>query len=160
MEAAAAAKDYITAGKLQSSLQRLKKNKRVLQNLETRMFDAASKLDFVRAGRFQEQFQILLQHSESSNNSNALGKSGGDSTYGSTYGKSMPSSMPPLVAGTSAKNFSGLGSLPPAIAPMVFSSVPPSGLSASFPPPPMDDGLYDDGGYAFTDDPFGYYGDY
>ncbi|KAL3910319.1 MAG: hypothetical protein SGARI_002182 [Bacillariaceae sp.] len=49
MEAAAAVKDYITAGKLQSSLQRLKKNKKVLQNLESRMFDAASKLDFVRA---------------------------------------------------------------------------------------------------------------
>ena len=97
MEQAAEAKDYISAGKHQLSLQRLEKNKKLLQNLEKRMFDAAGKLDFVRAGRFQEQFNILLQHSDDSTDDSSDNKGIVDMPR---YGKSMPSlvssSVPPL----------------------------------------------------------------
>jgi hypothetical protein len=97
MEQAAEAKDYISAGKHQLSLQRLEKNKKLLQSLEARMFDAAGKLDFVRAGRFQEQFQILLQHSDSSADESDNGIVDMPSRYGKVM-LSAPSSIPHLVS--------------------------------------------------------------
>jgi hypothetical protein len=160
MDAAAAVKDYISAGKLQASLQRLKKNKKVLQNLEARMFDAASKLDFVRAGRFQEQFQVLLQHSET-NTGNTLGKSlGADSSYGKNKASMSGPFASVAEAAASASKFLGSPSskIPSGMpAPVLFGSFGPPPLSASLPPPPGDDGFYDDG-YAYMDD--AYYGDY
>ena len=60
MEAAAKEGDYITAGHLQQRVQYLERHKRRLQELPRRMFEAAAQQDFVRAGRFQEQYQILL----------------------------------------------------------------------------------------------------
>ena len=71
MEVAASKQDYITAGQLQASIQHLESNKKMLQDMERRMLEAASELDFVRAGRFQEQYKILLGVGEASSSSSS-----------------------------------------------------------------------------------------
>ena len=71
MEVAASKQDYITAGQLQASIQHLESNKKMLQDMERRMLEAASELDFVRAGRFQEQYKILLGMGEASSSSSS-----------------------------------------------------------------------------------------
>ena len=61
MDAAADRKDYVEAGRLQMVVLHLDRNLRRLQDLERRMFWAAAQQDFVRAGRFQEQYRVLLE---------------------------------------------------------------------------------------------------
>jgi hypothetical protein len=143
MEQAAEAKDYISAGKHQLSLQRLEKNKKLLQNLEKRMFDAAGKLDFVRAGRFQEQFNILLQHSDSATD---------DSDKGIVdiprFGKVMPpllaSSIPPLSSSPGMSVSAAVAKAAASASKLMGSGAGPFGKSPSMmigvgAPPLLDD---------------------
>mmetsp|Transcript_8794 Transcript_8794/g.15999 ORF Transcript_8794/g.15999 Transcript_8794/m.15999 type:complete len:749 (-) Transcript_8794:1186-3432(-) len=170
MEAAAESKDYISAGKHQTCLQRLEKNKKLLEHLERRMFDSAAKLDFVRAGKFQEQFEIILQHSDSE-------------PGGLDSGITAESSGKEIATGSSAQNSTNLPSITEAllghskfiskidIADMLSGGPPPSGTTSLFglPPAPPPGGLSalsasfgapDDGfgdGYTYNDDDFGDY---
>lgn len=102
MEAAAKKVDYITAGELQKEVQYLEEQKHFLQDLERRMFDAAAKLDSVRAGRFQEQYRILLNLDDKDHTTAAPSISG-----------TVPASMlatkvsPPLFSVTGAQVPSG-----------------------------------------------------
>lgn len=158
MEAAAEAKDYITAGQHQASLQRLTKNKRVLQNLEHRMFDAASKLDYVRAGNFQTQYKLLLEQSESANGSaRSLAK---ESSYkGDFKSNSFPTIFPPsfaTVAEAAASSASKMGSAKMTMSAPFISISPPNAAMAGMIPAPPSDGFYDEG-YHYPED--GYYND-
>jgi ubiquitin-protein ligase len=63
MEDRASLKDYIGAGEIQKELQYLEQHQTMLCDLEKRMFDAAWKLDFCKAGKIQQQYQLLLQTS-------------------------------------------------------------------------------------------------
>ena len=110
MELAASKGDYITAGQLQVTVQHLESNKKLLQNLEKRMLDSAAKMDFVRAGRFQEQYKILLS-------------SEGDSLSSS---KAAAQSMAASGGGAAAGGAAGMG-------PTVYSM--PSPFSFGGPPP-------------------------
>ena len=110
MELAASKGDYITAGQLQVAVQHLESNRKLLQNLEKRMLDSAAKMDFVRAGRFQEQYKILLT-------------SEGDSLSSS---KAAAQSMAASGDGAAAGGAAGMG-------PTVYSM--PSPFSFGGPPP-------------------------
>jgi ubiquitin-protein ligase len=149
MEAAAEEKDYITAGQCQASLRRLTKNKKILQDLERRMFDAASKLDYVRAGNFQTQFKLLLEQSESNNRSDT------DLAQESSYRKdgknyisfsSYPSSFAAVAeAAASASNMLGSSTLISNPLDSGFSGLAPAvvGIDDGYTYP--DDGYYSDG---------------
>lgn len=60
MESVASTGNFIEAGKLQEMVQHLEMNKKTLEDLERRMFEEASRLNFVRAARFQEQYRMLV----------------------------------------------------------------------------------------------------
>jgi Ubiquitin-protein ligase len=64
MEQRASIKDYIGAGALQMQLQYLEQNQVLLTGLERRMFEAASQLDFCRAGKIQQQHRVLLMEDD------------------------------------------------------------------------------------------------
>ncbi|KAG7342116.1 ubiquitin-conjugating enzyme [Nitzschia inconspicua] len=162
MEAAAEAKDYITAGKYQASLHRLTKNKRILQNLERRMFDAASKLDYVRAGNFQTQYKLLLEQSENVNGS--ARSSANEASYKNDSKPGLfapyPSSFAAVAeAAASASKLMGTSKM--LSAPLVSLSSGPPPLAAMIPPPPSDS-FYNEG-YPYPDDEYhddAFYGDY
>ena len=69
MQEAATKGDYITAGQRQHVVQYLEKNLKRMQHLESRMFGAAAQLDFIRAGRFQDQYLALLQEDDTASSS-------------------------------------------------------------------------------------------
>lgn len=100
MEEAAMNKNYIAAGELQKEVQHLEQQKHLLQDLERRMFAAAASLDYVRAGRFQEQYRILLNPSDDNKtqtmaaaSATLSGTAGAGTPYGVAYGGSMPPSI-------------------------------------------------------------------
>jgi Ubiquitin-conjugating enzyme len=150
MEAAAEAKDYISAGQHQASLRRLTKNKRVLQNLERRMFDAASKLDYVRAGNFQTQFKLLLEQSEHVNGSaRSLAKEASYKNEGKSNSfASYPSSFAAVAdAAASASKSMSLSKL--YAAPVVSLSSAPQAMANIM--PPLASGPFFDDGFAYPE---------
>jgi len=70
MEEAALAKDYITAGKAQRKLEYLEQHQPRLVSIQKRMFELAAKQDFVRAGHFQEQYNILMESGKGDDDAN------------------------------------------------------------------------------------------
>jgi ubiquitin-protein ligase len=130
MEEAASKKDYITAGELQKEVQHLEQQKHMLIDLETRMFDSAAKLDFVRAGRFQEQYRILLNPGDDKATSQPAGATAVSSDAGPSYFPSPPSFT--------------FGSLPAAGFPTGPPPPPPGAFSFPTEASPFFDGAYDD----------------
>ena len=111
MEESASRGDYINAGKLQHRVKYLEQHRHRLQELPRRMFQAAAQLDYTRAGRFQEQYQILLDAA----NDDPFAKSG-------PTAQAHPSAM-------WDQGF-GLPPPPPHVAAGLFGSTAPSLLSA------------------------------
>jgi len=76
MEQRASLKDYIGAGAIQMEVQFLEQNQKLLCDLEKRMLEAASKLDFVKASKIQQQYQTLIGSGSASGSASASGSNG------------------------------------------------------------------------------------
>ena len=88
MDNAAERKDYVEAGRLQVIVKHLESNRFRLQDLENRMFDYASKHDFIKASHFQEQFRVLMECAEDDKVSGPTSASAKPSKGGTPWGLS------------------------------------------------------------------------